>query len=102
MTTRAALGVPDITFEARLRDVLRSKVEFIELIGEDLVAAGGKRTRPLITYASAQLLGAAPHGPDWTHVVDLGVCVELLHSASLLHDDLIDDADTRRGHQAAF
>ncbi|WP_309573164.1 polyprenyl synthetase family protein, partial [Deinococcus sp.] len=102
MTVRAAVSVPDAAFEARLRDVLRSKVEFIELIGEDLVAAGGKRTRPLIAYLSAQLLGAAPDGTDWAHVVDLGVCVELLHSASLLHDDLIDDADTRRGHQAAF
>ncbi|GHF46671.1 octaprenyl-diphosphate synthase [Deinococcus metalli] len=102
MTIGAALGVPDAAFETRLRDVLRSRVEFIELIGEDLVAAGGKRTRPLITYLSAQVLGAAPHGPAWAHVVDLGVCVELLHSASLLHDDLIDDADTRRGHQAAF
>ena len=102
VTTWAALSVPDAAFETRLRSVLRSRVEFIELIGEDLVAAGGKRTRPLITYLSAQLLGAAADDPAWNHVVDLGVCVELLHSASLLHDDLIDDADTRRGHEAAF
>lgn len=94
--------MPDAAFEARLREVLRSKVEFIELIGEDLVAAGGKRVRPLITFLSAQLLGASPGRPDWKHVLDVAVCVELLHSASLLHDDLIDDADTRRGHQAAF
>lgn len=106
MTPRAALSVPDAAFEGRLREVLRSRVEFIELIGEDLVAAGGKRTRPLIAFLSAQLLagegGGPGNGTDWAHVVDLGVCVELLHSASLLHDDLIDDADTRRGHQAAF
>jgi octaprenyl-diphosphate synthase len=102
MTGVVALSVPDLAFEGRLREVLRSRVEFIELIGEDLIAAGGKRTRPLLTFLTAQLLGAGPGQPGWAEVVDLAVCVELLHSASLLHDDLIDDADTRRGQQAAF
>ena len=100
--TALALAHPDAAFEARLREVLRSRVEFIELIGEDLVAAGGKRTRPLIAYLAAQLLEASPARAGWQNVVDLGVCVELLHSASLLHDDLIDDSDTRRGHVTAF
>lgn len=98
----SAPALPDAAFEARLREVLRSRVEFIELIGDDLVAAGGKRVRPALTLLSAQALGAAPTGPRWPEVLDLSVCVELLHSASLLHDDLIDDAQTRRGHQAAF
>ncbi len=102
MTGVLALSVPDAAFEARLREVLRSRVEFIELIGDDLVAAGGKRVRPLLTLLSAQLLGASPARPGWDGVMDLAVCVELLHSASLLHDDLIDDADTRRGQQSAF
>lgn len=86
-------------FEQQLRDVLRSEVEFIELIGEDLVGAGGKRIRPQVTLLAAEALGAVP--PD-TAAVKLAVCIELLHSASLLHDDLIDDADTRRGQEAAF
>lgn len=90
-------ALPPPEFEARLREVLRSQVEFIELIGEDLVAAGGKRTRPTITYLAAQALGE-PH----RHDTDLAVGVELLHSASLLHDDLIDDSDTRRGKPTAF
>ena len=102
MTGVLALSVPDAAFEARLREVLRSRVEFIELIGDDLVAAGGKRVRPLLTLLSAQVLGASPERPGWDGVLDLAVCVELLHSASLLHDDLIDDADTRRGQQSAF
>lgn len=102
MTGVVAPIVPDAVFESRLREVLRSQVEFIELIGEDLVAAGGKRVRPLITFLAAQVLGASPARIGWNAVVDLAVCVELLHSASLLHDDLIDDADTRRGQQAAF
>ena len=96
------VALPDAAFEDRLREVLRSRVEFIELIGEDLVAAGGKRTRPMIAFLAAQVLGTSPARVGWKNVVDLGVCVELLHSASLLHDDLIDDSDTRRGHVTAF
>ncbi|EYB68759.1 dimethylallyltransferase [Deinococcus phoenicis] len=98
----AALTLPGAAFETRLREVLRSRVEFIELIGEDLVAAGGKRARPTVTFLAAQALGLDPRDPRWSAVTDLAVCVELLHSASLLHDDLIDDADTRRGQAAAF
>lgn len=102
MTGVVEVAVPNVAFEGRLREVLRSRVEFIELIGDDLVAAGGKRTRPLISFLAAQVLGAAPGRGNWNEVVDVGVCVELLHSASLLHDDLIDDADTRRGKPSAF
>ncbi|GAA5512537.1 octaprenyl diphosphate synthase [Deinococcus carri] len=102
MTGVAALTLPGAVFETRLREVLRSRVEFIELIGEDLVAAGGKRARPAVTFLAAQTLGLEAQDTRWSAVTDLAVCVELLHSASLLHDDLIDDADTRRGQQAAF
>ncbi|RJF71735.1 polyprenyl synthetase family protein [Deinococcus cavernae] len=102
MTAVNALTVPDATFDDRLREILRSRVEFIELIGDDLVTAGGKRTRPLIVFLAAQALGLNSGDPRWADVVDLAACVELLHSASLLHDDLIDDSDTRRGHQTAF
>lgn len=84
-------------FELRLREVVRSKVEFIELIADNLVAAGGKRFRPSLVYLAFRALGATH--PQET---ELAVAVELLHSATLLHDDLIDDADTRRGREAAF
>jgi len=89
--------LPLDTFEDRLREVLRSRVEFIELIGEDLAAAGGKRLRPSLVYLSVRLLG----GQD-AQAHDLAVAIELLHSASLLHDDLLDNADTRRGRETAF
>ena len=98
----AGLAVPDAAFEARMREVLRSDVEFIALIGEDLVTAGGKRVRPLVTLLAAQALGTGPDSPRWDEVLRLSVCVELLHSASLLHDDLIDDSDKRRGRETAF
>lgn len=102
MTGVTELVFPDAAFEARLREMLRSRVEFIDLIGDDLVGAGGKRTRPLLTLLSAQALGVGAGDARWTDVLNLAACVELLHSASLLHDDLIDDSDTRRGHQTAF
>ena len=95
------LAQPLQAFELRLREVLRSKVEFIEIIGEDLVGAGGKRFRPALTLLSARALGITEATLE-PLVCDLAVCVELLHSASLLHDDLIDDAKTRRGKEAAF
>lgn len=84
-------------FEERLAGELRSSVAFIEAIGDDLVRAGGKRLRPGLAFLTGRLLGA---GAEDTMRVALAV--ELLHSASLLHDDLIDDADTRRGVEAAF
>jgi octaprenyl-diphosphate synthase len=89
---------PDLNaFEQDLAKTLRSSVEFIEAIGDDLVTAGGKRLRPSLSFLAGKLLDA---DPEMTMRVALSV--ELLHSASLLHDDLIDDADTRRGREAAF
>ncbi|MDZ7800075.1 MAG: polyprenyl synthetase family protein [Trueperaceae bacterium] len=85
------------SFETRLAEVLRSDVAFIEAIGEDLAGAGGKRLRPALSFLAADLIGA-----DGEDAMRVALAVELLHSASLLHDDLIDDAETRRGHEAAF
>lgn len=88
----------DLTvFEAHLAKHLRSSVDFIEAIGDDLVGAGGKRLRPSLAFLAQHLLNA-PQASG----LQVALAVELLHSASLLHDDLIDDADTRRGHEAAF
>jgi len=84
-------------FEGRLAEVVRSDVAFIEAIGDDLVAAGGKRLRPVLSFLASDLVGA-----DDAAGMRVALAVELLHSASLLHDDLIDDASTRRGAEAAF
>jgi octaprenyl-diphosphate synthase len=85
------------SFEQQLAKTLRSSVEFIEAIGDDLVGAGGKRLRPSLSFLAGKLLNADPK-----MTMRVALSVELLHSASLLHDDLIDDADTRRGREAAF
>ena len=84
-------------FETRLADELRSPVDFIGAIGGDLAGAGGKRLRPGLAFLAGRLLGAGRE-----QAMQVALSVELLHSASLLHDDLIDDAETRRGVDAAF
>ncbi len=97
MPTGAPLHAALPAFEARLAATVASDVAFIEAIGEDLVAAGGKRLRPTIAFHAADLVGADPET-----AMRVALAVELLHSASLLHDDLIDDASMRRGSEAAF
>jgi octaprenyl-diphosphate synthase len=92
---------PMNALERRLHELVQSDVEFIQLIGEDLVNAGGKRARPQLVFLAARALGHSQNNPD-ARELDFAACIELLHSASLLHDDLVDDAETRRGHEAAF
>ncbi len=84
-------------FEAALRLQLDSSVAFIDAISEDLVSAGGKRIRPSLAFIAGKMLGAKQES-----AMTVALAVELLHSASLLHDDLIDNADMRRGKEAAF
>ncbi len=85
-------------FERQLRALLQSDVEFIQLIEDDLIYAGGKRIRPRLAFLASRALN--PEGVP--HEMRLAMAVELLHSATLLHDDLVDDAETRRGREAAF
>jgi len=59
--------------------------------------SGGKRIRPLLTLASAKLCGYK----DGSRDINLAACVELIHSATLLHDDVIDNSDLRRGIKTA-
>jgi len=59
---------------------------------EHLLSAGGKRIRPTISLLVGTMLGA-----DLDHLVTLGAAIELLHTATLVHDDLIDGALLRRG-----
>ncbi len=71
-------------------------VQAITEIGEYLRAGGGKRIRPALLFLSAKLLGYQGHG-----AVRLGAVVEIIHTATLVHDDIIDEAKTRRGRPAA-
>jgi octaprenyl-diphosphate synthase len=75
---------------------MSSPVSLIPRLADHLVGAGGKRLRPLLTVAAAQLCG---YGGD--QHVKLAACVEFIHSATLLHDDVVDGSDLRRGRPAA-
>ena len=73
-----------------------SGVEAITEIGEYLRSGGGKRIRPMLLLLSARLLNYEGRG-----AIKLGAVVEIIHTATLVHDDIIDEAQTRRGRPAA-
>src|SRR5208282_1499933 len=73
-----------------------SNVAAITEIGEYLRAGGGKRIRPALLLLSAKLLGYKGKG-----AVKLATVVEIIHTATLVHDDIIDEAQIRRGRPAA-
>jgi len=73
-----------------------SHVEMIPDLARYLIEAGGKRLRPMLTVASAHLLGAASGNQ-----VNYAAAVEFMHNATLLHDDVVDESDMRRGQPAA-
>jgi octaprenyl-diphosphate synthase len=73
-----------------------STVGAITDIGEHLRAGGGKRIRPALLLLAAKLMGYEGRG-----AIKLGAVVEIIHTATLVHDDIIDEAKTRRGRPAA-
>src|SRR5271166_5950872 len=73
-----------------------SSVELIPQLAAHIVAAGGKRLRPLLTLAAARLCGYAGE-----RHVKLAACVEFIHTATLLHDDVVDESLLRRGLASA-
>ena len=73
-----------------------SPVRAITDIGEYLRAGGGKRIRPALLLLSAKLFGYTGRG-----AIQLGAVVEIIHTATLVHDDIIDEAEIRRGRPAA-
>ena len=78
--------------EHRLFEASTSDDPYLTKIAQHLLTAGGKRFRPLLALLAAELGPAAGDRP-----VEAGVSVELIHVGSLYHDDVIDEADTRRG-----
>jgi octaprenyl-diphosphate synthase len=77
-----------------------SPVALIPQLAAHIVAAGGKRLRPLLTLASARLCGY-PGSERGTRHVELAACVEFIHTATLLHDDVVDESQLRRGLASA-
>ncbi len=75
---------------------MQSQVELIPQLAAHLVAAGGKRLRPILTLACSRLCGYPGPEGGARHVA-LAACVEFIHTATLLHDDVVDESRLRRG-----
>jgi len=84
--------------EERLTELLQSREQLLSDIGNYLVGAGGKRARPTVVLMVFRACG----GKNVDDIVDVATALELIHSASLLHDDIIDEAETRRGKESAL
>lgn len=82
--------------DAVIRERLNSEVVLIRTIGEYIVGAGGKRMRPAMLLLIAKALGY-----QGTHHHTLAGVVEFIHTATLLHDDVVDESDLRRGRDTA-
>ena len=74
---------------------LAANVPLIPELAGHLIAAGGKRIRPMMTLAGARL------GSSDDRAVGLATAVEFIHTATLLHDDVVDESDLRRGNDTA-
>ena len=79
--------------EVLIQQKLKSDVNLIEKMSNHHLSSGGKRLRALLTLGSAKLTGYNENKRD----INLAACVELIHSATLLHDDVIDESELRRG-----
>jgi geranylgeranyl pyrophosphate synthase len=84
--------------EENLIRSVRSAEQTLTDIASHLICGGGKRVRPMITLLAYRAFG----GKTVEDIVDIATAIELIHTATLLHDDIIDGADTRRGKESAY
>ena len=82
-----------ILVEEKIKSKLSSKVSLVDEMTSYHLRTGGKRLRALLTLGSAKICGYSKGSRD----VNLAACVELIHAATLMHDDVIDNSDIRRG-----
>jgi len=79
-----------------IRDRLTSDVALVNQVAEYIIGSGGKRLRPLVVIVAARACGSA----DQRHTQAAAI-IEFIHTATLLHDDVVDDSKLRRGHDTA-
>ena len=92
----ALIGSDMNAVDAVIRDRLHSDVVLVRQVAEYIIGAGGKRMRPALV-----LLAAGAMGYSGRHHHDLAAVVEFIHTATLLHDDVVDESSLRRGHDTA-
>jgi octaprenyl-diphosphate synthase len=92
-----ALSAPDMAaVDALIREHMDSPVPVIPALADHLITGSGKRLRPLLTVAAARMAGARDDA-----CLKLAAAVEFIHTATLLHDDVVDSSELRRGRVAA-
>ncbi|MDA9083597.1 polyprenyl synthetase family protein [Candidatus Pelagibacter sp.] len=84
-----------VLVEEKIKSKLLSEVDLVQKMTEYHIDTGGKRLRALLTLGSAKLCGYTKGGRD----INLAACVEMIHGATLMHDDVIDFGDIRRGKE---
>ncbi len=84
-----------ILTEEKIKSKLSSEVQLVQKMTDYHIETGGKRLRALLTLGSAKLCGYSKGSRD----INLAACVELIHSATLMHDDVIDEGTVRRGKE---
>jgi octaprenyl-diphosphate synthase len=94
---RAPVGVDLAAVDVVVRRELASDVALVNQISEYIIQAGGKRLRPLLVLLAARAAGADARGPH----VPAAVVIEFIHTATLLHDDVVDGSRQRRGRDTA-
>jgi octaprenyl-diphosphate synthase len=82
--------------DSLIRESLKSDVALVSQVSEYIVTSGGKRLRPLIVLLASRALGYSGH-----YHVNAAAIVEFIHTATLLHDDVVDHSDRRRGRDTA-
>lgn len=88
-----SLYLPELNLvEKRLREIVQSESQQLGCIAEYILGLGGKRLRPLLALLCSDIYKAEIHDR-----VEIATAAELIHTASLLHDDVVDEADWRRG-----
>ncbi len=95
-TLNAALGTDMRDTNTIIITKMDSPVKLIPQLAAYLIAAGGKRVRPLLTLAATAI-----YNGDMSRAHALSACVEFIHTATLLHDDVVDESTQRRGQDAA-
>jgi octaprenyl-diphosphate synthase len=101
--TRNLVEQEQVACDNLIKECLRSRVELINQVGDHIVESGGKRLRPLLVLLAAKAFGYETNFNDQSRIghIQLAATIELFHTASLLHDDVVDHSELRRGKPTA-